>query len=231
MKNHLLQNFDFREYTSHELSLDNSIHVFSINVDQYYQKMPPISILSQEESDKAARFHQQKDRESYLVRKHCLRTLLSKFLNCAPAEIDYSKYGNDKPSLPGIEFNSSHTKNQVLIAVSSSPIGIDIEYMDDNFDYRDLLERCFSEEESAFILQGDDPVLNFYTLWTRKEAFLKATGEGIIDQLNLIPSLYAKINRRGISYSIETSKAKESYLISLATTPAAKNTRVEFWEY
>lgn len=231
MKNHLLNHLDWKVFTPQELSLDNTIHVFKINVGEYFQHIATPYILSKEETEKASRFHQQKDRESYIVRKYCLRNILGEFLKCSPAEIVYQKTGNDKPSLPGIQFNSSHAQNQVTIAISLHPVGIDVEYIDVNFDFSDLLDRCFSADEASFIINGEDPVLNFYTLWTRKEAFLKATGEGIIDQLNLVPSLSPKISRNGISYAIKTSKAMETYLISLATIEHHKNTKVEFWEY
>lgn len=81
------------------------------------------------------------------------------------------------PSLPALCFNLSHTGPYILCAVSSKPVGVDIEQLRPR---RDSLPRyAFTQEEYAQYeaLGGDWPA--FYTLWTRKEAWCKYTGEGL----------------------------------------------------
>jgi 4'-phosphopantetheinyl transferase len=121
-----------------------------------------------------------------------------------------------KPAVSGIEFNLSHSGDFIVIALSHSGIGIDIEYLKRSFDFRDVLTNCFNEEEMSFVLQGDI-ALNFYSLWTRKEAVLKATGEGLTDMLQLLNCLPDVVSRKEKSFKLITFRIQKDYVLSLAT--------------
>ena len=83
---------------------------------------------------------------------------------------------------PGIHFNLSHCARAVLCVISDAPVGCDVEAVVSPLDM-DLVRHCCSPEEQAAILASERPELAFYGLWTRKEAFLKWTGEGLADHL------------------------------------------------
>ena len=100
-----------------------------------------------------------------------------------PPVLAFGPHG--KPFLrdyPGIHFNLSHCARAVLCVISDAPVGCDVEAVVSPLDM-DLVRHCCSPEEQAAILASDHPEAAFCTLWTRKEAFLKWTGEGLTDHL------------------------------------------------
>lgn len=100
-----------------------------------------------------------------------------------PPEFAFGPHG--KPFLrdyPHIHFNLSHCPGAALCVVSDAPVGCDIERVQDVLD-PDLCRHCCSPQEQEAILRASNPPLAFYALWTRKEAFLKYTGEGLTDHL------------------------------------------------
>lgn len=230
MKKNLLQApVNWLPYINQELSIDGFIHVIKITVDKHYPEVD-LSILSAQEIEKANRFIQQPDKERYLVSKYYLRLLLAKFLSLAPSAIEYSYTGNHKPALPGIEFNISHAENYVVIAVSRFPVGVDVEFIKNGFEFRELMEMCFSPEESSFISHSEDQLLSFYLLWTRKEAILKATGEGLTDHLYEVPSLPDEVLRQEQLFKIISTKASDHYIIT-AAFPLQENLILQLWNW
>ena len=88
---------------------------------------------------------------------------------------------NEKPVLrfsPEIHFSLSHTGNAVLCALDHRPVGADIEMIRSQ-DLRHLLS-VFNEQEQEEIMQAEQPKLRFTELWTRKESYLKLTGQGLV---------------------------------------------------
>jgi len=93
----------------------------------------------------------------------------------------YNKFG--KPSIEGMpEFNISHCKNAIAVAINETPIGIDVESI--RRVEQSLIERTMNEEEQTLIRTADDPARVFTRLWTMKEAYLKYLGTGIVDDLH-----------------------------------------------
>jgi 4'-phosphopantetheinyl transferase len=227
VSNRLLQkNLKWDPYTGQNLLTKDFVHLFKIDVSLNYSKIKPAELLSGSELIKAERFIKSGDRENYIVRKYFLRLILSRFIELAPAAIEFTKIANKKPFLEGVHFNVSHTLNQVIIAVSSSPVGTDTEYINPNFNFNDILASGFSEPEISFVQTGKDPVLNFYTLWTRKEALLKATGEGLTGQLDLVPSLDEYQQRAAKEFRMYSFKTRESTAVSIAFDPEINQIRL-----
>jgi len=147
-------------------------------------------ILAPDEIERAGRYHQEKDQLRFIISRGMLRLLLGKYLNQKPINIHLEIGANKKPFVQNrrgddLHYNVSHSGDLILIAVSNSEVGIDIEKINDSFSYKEILPHNFSDEEILFIKKPED----FYLLWTRKEALLKATAKGIDDDLPLIPSL------------------------------------------
>ena len=97
-------------------------------------------------------------------------------------EFEYSKQG--KPFLaghPDIHFNLSHCRQAVACAVSDRPVGVDVESI--GRDKPELVEHVMSPREQQTIRSSARPQETFAILWTRKEALLKLTGEGLVDHL------------------------------------------------
>ncbi|WP_158795401.1 4'-phosphopantetheinyl transferase superfamily protein [Pedobacter sp. L105] len=230
MEENLLENdVNWLPYSGEKLSIEDFVQVIKIKVDTHYPAIDT-SILSADEIDKGNRFVHQHDRESYLVSKYYLRLLLSRFLHLANSAITYSYTSHRKPALSGIEFNLSHAGNYVVIAVSQLPVGVDIEFIKKDFKFMDLMEMCFSEEESSFILSNEDQLSSFFLLWTRKEAILKATGEGLTDHLHLVPSLATEVHRQGQLFKVQSIEVSDDYIVTAAFHPQ-ENTILQFWNW
>jgi 4'-phosphopantetheinyl transferase len=145
-------------------------------------------LLARDEVDRASRFHFEKDRGRYIRGRAALRILLGRYLEMPPAEIRFHYENNGKPEIAfphdsrALHFNVSHSGGLALIAVGSgNPIGVDIEKVRSRPRLLDIARRFFSAREVQAILgvNEDRRQEAFFACWTRKEAFLKATGVGL----------------------------------------------------
>lgn len=140
--------------------------------------------LSSAEIDRTDRFAFEKDRIVYTAAHGALRLLLEHYLRrpASSFEFDFNAYG--KPSLRSaeIEFNLSHSGHIALCAFSKhSQIGVDVEFMRKDVNPKELAGQFFSPYEAKSVQQknSSDQLDMFYRCWTRKEAFVKAHGEGL----------------------------------------------------
>ncbi|HEX8710063.1 MAG TPA: 4'-phosphopantetheinyl transferase superfamily protein [Pyrinomonadaceae bacterium] len=148
-----------------------------------------LELLSPDERERAARFRFERDRESFINARGILRTLLGRYLEQEPASLrfDYNAYG--KPSLAGasaattaLRFNLSHAHQLALYAFARErEVGIDLEYMREEFACEEIAGRFFSEREVEGLrgLAEDRRKEGFFNCWTRKEAYIKARGLGL----------------------------------------------------
>jgi len=206
-------------------------HVFKIDVQAYYSAIDwqNNDTLTETEIAKSKRFHQNVDSMRFLVTRHAIRSLTALFIKTDPASVVFKFNDNGKPFVDGISFNISHSGNYVLIAASGYSLGIDIELMSKKFDFENVIEFCFNDPESEKIKTAHNSREMFYTLWTRKEAILKATGEGLVDDLltiNCLKKLHTRLNH---NYKVISWKLDHDYVFSLATTKI--NTDFKFWNY
>jgi 4'-phosphopantetheinyl transferase len=137
---------------------------------------------------RASRFHFEKDRIYFTRCRSALRSLLAGYLAIPATEIRFECLTSGKPQLAAeqnprtLQFNVSHSANMALIAVGSERrLGVDIEKIRSEVDTASLAERFFSLRERAGLQALPDHlrVPGFFACWTRKEAFLKATGDGL----------------------------------------------------
>lgn len=145
-------------------------------------------VLSPDERARASRFHFERDRIHFTRCRSALRELLADYINIPAAEIRFEYLPSGKPQLVvaqnphSLQFNVSHSANMALIAVGSEHrLGVDIEKIRADVDTPTLAERFFSPRERTGLqsLPEDLRLRAFFACWTRKEAFLKATGEGL----------------------------------------------------
>ena len=144
--------------------------------------------LSRDELIRGAKYYFKQDRQHFIAARGILRNILSHYLHVNPAEIEFSYTPHGKPFLShlidgkGLSFNLSHSHDLALFAYTfNRKIGVDVEYIQNNFEWRDIAERFFSSEEKSALQSISENVRykEFYTYWTRKEAFLKSIGVGL----------------------------------------------------
>ena len=148
------------------------------------------SLLGSEEVLRADQFRTQELQQRYTLVHAALRVLLGRYLNENPAALQFTTSRNGKPRLQGDRppwFNLSHSDGVALIGVTAAcEIGIDIETIRPLPDMIDLAKRFFCAEETEDLMSLDpkDQSKAFYSCWTRKEAYLKATGDGLQARLD-----------------------------------------------
>jgi len=145
-------------------------------------------LLSPDELRRASRFHSARDRQHFIAARAILRTILAAYLESEPASLCFSYSKREKPSLgpphneSGISFNISHSGGVALLAFSRRrEIGVDVEQIRHDFDLKAIAQRFFSahEQDQLAALPTGGAVENFFRCWTRKEAYIKATGDGL----------------------------------------------------
>jgi len=145
------------------------------------------SVLSPDEHERAARFHFENDRRRFKIAHDSLREILARYLNLPAAELTFGQTHYGKPFLinpeaSGLLFNMSHSEDLAVIAVARErEVGIDVEFMRADFATNEVAEHFFSVAE-IYTLSGLDPhqrTRAFFDCWTRKEAYVKARGEGL----------------------------------------------------
>ncbi|MDD5267015.1 MAG: 4'-phosphopantetheinyl transferase superfamily protein [Methylococcales bacterium] len=147
-------------------------------------------ILDEAEQTLAHKFKNELLHKRYVESHGRLRNLLAKTLNQSPEKIRIRKAEHGKPYLadhPELAFNLSHTEDRLMIAVGwNCRLGVDIEIGKQRINLSGLVDKCFAEEEALYWNQQPEVQKNqaFYRFWTRKEAFVKATGHGISLGLN-----------------------------------------------
>ena len=167
----------------------DQIHVWRVPLNQNPDRISEFKkILSPDERARADRFHFEKDRNQFIESRAALRILLSQYLNIAPKELTFAFGNHGKPALGnglgnrGLRFNLSRRDGLALMAFANDrEIGVDVELVRADLPVFEIAEVSFSETELA-VLRGLPQSLQtagFYNCWTRKEAYIKALGEGL----------------------------------------------------
>ena len=152
-----------------------------------------VQLLTDRERQRAARFAFEPDRRRFIVARALLRQLLAARLGVRPEAIELAAAARGKPALAGrlaasdLRFNVSHCQDVAVYAFSSGrEVGIDVEAVRELPDADDVAARWFSRQEYATYrtLEPGDRALGFFQCWTRKEAFIKALGDGLFHPLD-----------------------------------------------
>jgi 4'-phosphopantetheinyl transferase len=146
------------------------------------------STLSTDERRRADRFQVARDRSRFVAARGMLRILLAQCLGAEPADLEFDYTSSGKPSLTGdwasagLQFNLSHSGDLALFAVAIlNPVGVDVEESRPLPNLAALMELILSPREAGELdgLSGEEKERTFLRIWTRKEAWLKATGIGV----------------------------------------------------
>jgi 4'-phosphopantetheinyl transferase len=166
----------------------DEIHVWRVPLNQNPDRIPELrGFLAPEEQARAQRFHFAKDRNQFIESRAALRLLLSQYLNTSPMELTFASGSHGKPALAnglssnGLRFNLSRRDGLALMALTCDrEIGVDVELVQTDLPVFEIAEVSFSESELATLrsLPENLQTAGFYNCWTRKEAYIKARGEG-----------------------------------------------------
>ncbi|CRI58566.1 4'-phosphopantetheinyl transferase family protein [Pseudomonas sp. CCOS 191] len=172
----------------HALATPGSVDLWRLSVAEGRQRVACASYLQWLDHQERTRYQRSTDqgwREQFLIGHGWLREVLARYLECDPARIilGQGRYGKPEllaPKQSSLHFNLSHTQGLLVLAVSRSPVGVDVEA----HRYRDvfaLCQRFFSEGERRTLSRTTRPrrLACFYRMWTLKEAWVKAAGIGI----------------------------------------------------
>jgi 4'-phosphopantetheinyl transferase len=167
----------------------SEVHVFCFSLRAGDSELAEfIETLSEDEIARAERFHFECHRRRYIVGRATLRRIVAGWVEIDPALLEFTYGATGKPALggkpaeSGIEFNLAHCEDLAVVAITrDAEVGIDLERVRFLPDFKELVARFFSRRESERFenLPAELKPCAFFNLWTRKEALLKATGEGI----------------------------------------------------
>ena len=226
----------------------NEVHVWRI-----YLKSPGLcdnrEILSTDERVRASHFRFHTDSDRFIAARSSLRTILARYLRTPPAGLTFGLNAFGKPYLTGgqdelgLRFNLSHSHDMALLAVARNrDVGVDIEFRRADFATDEIAERFFSRSERNQLraIAGEQKTEAFFNCWTRKEAYIKARGEGLsfpLDQFDVAfapdvpPALLG--NRRDASevsrWSFEELSPADGYAAAL--TVEGNFSRLLLWDF
>lgn len=214
--------------------LCDEVHVWRIQLDLPICKVKSLEqTLCFDELSKANKFYSYTDQQRYKTSRGSLRKILSKYIDSEPSELQFAYSASGKPSLSSelnkglLCFNLSHSNQYALCTVTlNRSIGIDLEYIHPAPDMLSMAKHYFSpdEYETLLSLPPDMRQQAFYSLWTLKEAYLKATGEGIeglrdveviLSPSDPMISVMDKNNKKEICWKIQLFTPADNYSAGL----------------
>ncbi|WP_111977975.1 4'-phosphopantetheinyl transferase family protein [Algibacillus agarilyticus] len=217
----------------------NTIEIWQASTEQFdfaHLKASEGHLLNAAEQKKLSEFKFEADQLRYLVTRLFIRKILSHYFSgISPEYWHFKTNAFGKPSIANqkmpflLPFNLSHTRQQIVCAVSSGvDVGIDIEHVDALREYSDIAARFFSSPESDYIqsLDTEHQRHAFYQIWTLKEAFIKAEGKGLslpldqfsfrFDEQNIAYSGKGELAELKEQYQFYHLKSKADHVLSLA---------------
>lgn len=180
----------------------------------------PASPLSEDERARADRFRFAVHRRRFRASRTALRRILSLYTGVAPADLIFEYGPLGKPELPDrpLHFNLAHAEDLALVAVTpEGPVGVDVEHIRPSPSLPRLARRVLSAAERRRLeaLPEADRPWAFYLAWTRKEALIKARGEGVFTGLGRI--------------EVSLTPGEPARLLSLRALPGSRPEDVAHW--
>jgi 4'-phosphopantetheinyl transferase len=226
----------------------NEVHVWRARLDTPWSWTFD-EALSLDDRARADRFRFDSDRRRFCVARASLRLILARYLKTKPGrlQIETGDYGKpmfaDHKASQGLRFNLSHSHQLALIAITRDrEVGVDVEYMRSDFVTEEVAGHFFSraEVEQFRAVPADLKMQSFFNCWTRKEAYIKARGEGLycpLDQfdVSLMPGAPAKLLNSKIDsgevtrWSFQELLPEPDYAATLAVE--GESSRMLLWDF
>jgi 4'-phosphopantetheinyl transferase len=223
---------------------ESQIHVWrfptraSLNVVAAFEE-----VLVPHERERAARFRFDHLYASFVIAYGALRHLLGHYLRCNPAELSFEHSVNGKPALTSpssLRFNMTHSGDLGVIALTlRREIGVDIEQIRPLPDVKHIADHFFCSEEASEVMSAPQAEREraFFRCWTRKEAYIKATGEGLSAALSSFrvivrPDLPARIvhiqhsAREAAAWTLHDLPLADGYAAALAYRDQPRSLRL-----
>ena len=226
------------------------VHVWRAALDLRPTQYAKLSTtLAPEEGVRAARFRFRKDRKHFIAARGALRDILSRYVSHEAAQLEFCCDRGGKPNLAasinasGLRFNLSHSHGLALYAIARGrEVGVDVELIRTRVADGQIAERFFSPREASDLksvpvgLQSEA----FFSCWTRKEAYLKARGDGLavpLDsfEVSLVPGepaalLSSRYEPRDTSrWTLQALTPRTGYIAAVAAE--GKNWNVKLWQW
>ena len=230
---------------------NDEVHIWRASLEMTPCRVKTLEqLLSTDELGRAERFHFQKDRDHFVAARGILRLILGRYLLRRPKKLLFCYGPTGKPELAGeaagraIGFNVSHSHGLALFAITSGrQVGVDLEYIREDFSVGDLINELFSPGEilACKALPPDEQQRTFFLWWTRKEAWLKARGSGLaldprdidLSRLRAISGMLPEIyeDGRGLAlYSVTDVDASDRFAAALAVEGHCWQLKCWQWE-
>ncbi len=231
----------------------NEVHLWCARLEQPPTRVAQlVQTLAPNERQRAERFYFEPDRQRFIVGRGLLRTILGNYLGLEPGQLQFDYNSHGKPSLAAslstgregqLCFNLAHSQGLALYAVTyKREIGVDIEYIRPVPEAEQIVARLFSAQEKAQFLSL--PLTHkqkaFFNGWTRKEAYLKARGNGLAHPLtefdvSLAPGEPARLlslkgsTQAAAAWSIHDLTPAPGYVAALAVK--GLNWQLKCWQW
>jgi len=228
----------------------NEIHIWRASLDLHSWHVDELTqLLSDDELAKVTRFHFERHRRRLIVARGTLRVMLGHYAGVEPGQLRFTYGPHGKPHLADpiqgrdLQFNLAHSQELALYAFARRrQIGVDLEFVRSIPDFDQNGFRLFSDREKEVFhaLPEDQRLTAFFTCWTRKEAYIKARGDGLSIPLgkievSLTPSEPATL----LAVEADVEKSSQWSLRDLAPGPgyvgalAAEGTdwQTACWQY
>jgi 4'-phosphopantetheinyl transferase len=188
------------------------IHLWTVRLEATEKQLTQcLSLLAADERARASRFHFDEHRRAFVFSHAVLRAFLASLTATRPEQVTFSYGPKGKPALQDtahpVSFNMSHSSGLAVYAFTiGCELGVDIEQIRPVPEMKDIAARFFCPEELEDLMALSQPERprGFFNCWTRKEAFIKAVGDGLSLPLDsfrvaLRPNAPAKLLRLGAS--------------------------------
>jgi 4'-phosphopantetheinyl transferase len=223
----------------------SEVHIWRVNANESNAALLANG-LTEAEHAHAKRFRLPSNRNEFIVARGFIRFVLGRYLGIAPGCVRFQEGQHGKPELASqargdrLTFNLSHSRSVILAAITADhKVGIDIEFLDPSVDFSEIARTILSPPEERWLSQlpDDERKLYCFRCWTRKEAFMKALGEGLSDrirQVEIVPTAGALLPRiagipAGDHWMIEDLDVGGSFVAALAV--GAPNRRCRLWDW
>ena len=208
----------------------DEVHVWSIRVSSAASSLGALArLLSPDEQARAARFLREADRHRFVAAHGGLRQLLGQYLSRSPAALEFSIGEFGKPAVAdadagrALSFNLSHAGDWIVVAFAAGPpVGVDVEPIRRDLDFMTIARAQFSPEEvTALTAEAPGAQLDaFFRCWTRKEAYLKARGQGLAYSLREFSVAFGTESRPALRWVADDPGAAQRWTV-LECAPAA----------
>ncbi|MCC6456961.1 MAG: 4'-phosphopantetheinyl transferase superfamily protein [Caldilineaceae bacterium] len=208
-----------------------------------------MQILSSDERVRATRFHFARDQRRFIAARGTLKRILGKYLGLAPQEVEFRYGPHGKPTIHtqaedgALRFNLSHAHELALVAVTHArEVGVDIEHSARAVDANGIVERFFASHEQTMyesVAPGERQEL-FLRYWTCKEAFAKATGQGLSLPLKQIEILLTPESPARLASTVDDAPSGRRWTLQelrpsdeqfgALVVEGAGDFKIEFWQ-